>query len=173
MSDNISITWDKGARKRLQSLVGDLGGDVILRSMAATQRRQMKKVVEKAKSKAPVDRGVLKEAIAMKVTSKKKTGELYAAAGVKSMTVYDPKTRKKINPIRYSHLPEFGHVLRSKGTKGKKGTGAIVGQVAAQPFMRPAVNEVVGNDLGNQVMIDDIQKAVAKAVKRRAKGGKK
>lgn len=174
MSDHVSVSFDKAAFQRLKGLLGDLGPEVILRSMAATQRKQMKKIVEKAKAKAPKRSGALQSAIGMKVTAKKKTGELYAGAGVRSMTVYDIKTRKKINPARYSHLSEFGHAVRGRGQKGKKGTGPVIGQVAAQPFMRPAINEVAGNDLGLAVMIGDVEKAIERAAKRaKRKGGKR
>lgn len=96
-------------------------------------REAASKISKAAKSKVPVETGLLKKSIGVKVVTYK-SGTIYAAIGPRSgfkrkVQRTMPSTGKKrevlSNPTKYAHLVEFG-----------------TSRFAKKPFMRPAMDSV-------------------------------
>ena len=93
--------------------------EVLERAEKKILRNQLKKVLEDAMAKVPVKTGNAKSQFRIRIKNDRSKGELFGAL---------------INTANHSHLLEFGHM--HIGHKPKK---QIIGVVAAQPFMRPAL----------------------------------
>jgi HK97 gp10 family phage protein len=125
----------------LRQLAAELARDVVASAMAkvaAVMRDLMKTYapVRDVRYWSPSDRvppGALARSIAFKIVVNLRTGRVLAIVG--------PRTRAPGLPTHYAHLVEFGHILVVTNHRGGKRTA---GYVAANPFVRPAVEAFKG-----------------------------
>lgn len=139
---------------------------LFVKGLVWASRRAMKPVVAQAKENAPVEHGLLKRSIGVKVKKYKRAGIVLTMVGPRSGFGMEVDGRKR-DPVYYAHLQEGGHrIVRPNSLQTRwskkvqniirvKGTGETVGHVAGRPFLRPALvnNEskvvsVLRSDLG-------------------------
>ncbi len=144
----ISLVGDKDLIRKLDRL----GKKGYRRTVAKAASKAMTPVAKLAKRLAPVGtgptRGLLKKSIGKK--SKWYRGTRVVIIGPRTTFKRVIVTRKgirRVNPVNYAHLVELGHRavtggkverLDGRSVKGPK-TGRVVGHVAGQPFLRPAL----------------------------------
>jgi len=141
----------------LRKLAQDLARDVLASAMAkvaAIMRDLMATYapVRDVRYWSPSDRvppGALARSIAFKIVVNLQTGRVMAIVG--------PRRRAPGLPTHYAHLVEFGHILVVTDHHGGK---RAAGYVAANPFVRPAVEafksgvlEVFGAEVANNLRV--------------------
>lgn len=143
--------------KELIRSIGNLPDKVFRKGLLKAGRFAVKPIIGTARANIPVDTGTLKKSIGLKVKVYKQSGVAAFVVGPRSgFATTDGK--RKLDPRYYAHLVERGHVIRPPATfKSRFGTlkAAVTGQVAARPFLKPAIESqssvVVGRlaaDLG-------------------------
>lgn len=155
-----------GVEELLETLKG-LTREVATTVIAAGVTEAAKPLVKEIKRFAPSQTGALKRSITAKVIKQKKVGSAVAVVGP-AWGKYSGSSGKKlkkgesslsgtVQPARYAHLVEFGHLTKK-------------GRVNAKPFMRPAIQ--TAGPLMAQNMIAGVSKGLLKAAKRYSKTAK-
>lgn len=119
-------------------------------------------IVLDAANRAPVDQGELRKAMIAStqiVRGQKKYVKKTGKDGVRAFIGPNySRTSKGKGYAPHAHLVEFG-----TGPRYHRGTGKYVGQMPAQPFMRPAF------DAGKEKFIADFQVALLKRIEKAMK----
>lgn len=137
-SVHMSLVGDKELIAKLNAL----GGKVYRKVIKQASRKAFAPVVKTAKEKAPKESGLLKKSIGVKQKSYPRAGRIATIVGARTGfaqevsvdTPFGPKTVRR-DPVKYSHLVEFGTAPHSVGSGDSEyqHPGAT-----AKPFMRPA-----------------------------------
>jgi HK97 gp10 family phage protein len=130
----IDIVVDPKGVADLTHLLGQLKPRVVRRVLKQAVEAAGRIVAKEAKQLAPVETGLLKKSIGIKA-KQYPSGAAVAVVGPRrgfgkdvvrnGHTVYS-------DPVKYAHLVELGHVIRTR----KK--GPVLGFVPPKPFLRPA-----------------------------------
>lgn len=161
----ISFGIDPG---QLQELVNRLR-DLDKKAARAAVRKGMgdvtKPVNKDAKANVPKRTGTLRKSIGRKVFVTRGGAQVFGVVKPRGGEKYAPIiSGRKINPIKYAHLVEYGRVsVKIKDKKvlvagGAKFLGKTVKAVAPRPFLRPAWDKNKGN--ATAIMQAAIQKAI-------------
>ena len=105
--------------------IPELALDVI----ADAIKENFKEIKASASSFASEDHGFLKKSMNYKIKKYKKDKSVWGVVGVESKKFIDPVTGEIVNPALYGRFIEYGTT-----------------SIQAEPFMRPAVERVGGND---------------------------
>lgn len=112
---DLDITGTRELQAQLDRLVGDVNAE-----LAEAVDAGLEPVLQAARRRAPVKRGVLRDGIVKKMSRTKKAGSASGTVGL---------TRKAMHGVPV----ELGHnIVRD---------GKVVGHVPAHPFLRPAMDE--------------------------------
>ena len=146
ISGGIGIEGDK----KLMHLLSRLPDQVFARVVGKATAKAATPVSRTAKRLAPKQFGILRKSIGKKTVKYRRTQTVLTYVGPRlGFKQMAPDGRYR-NPVFYAHLMEGGHNIVRAGSLGQqrsakgdrliraKGTGQIIGRVAAQPFMRPA-----------------------------------
>lgn len=124
--------------EKVEANLGRFRDAVRDRMLKRSARKAITPIHRAAQANVPVDLGVLRDALAIKITSKGRQGEWVQA-------IMGPKTKAGVPvrivrrgggtgsvrlaiPTRYAHLVEFGHDIVVNGT--------VIGRVPPNAFMR-------------------------------------
>lgn len=145
------------------------------RTMSRALRKAANFVRDDMKILAAVDEGVLRDSIIVKTGTGKSDRKKFAVIGPEDKT--DPVTGQ--NPRDYAHFVEYGtapHDLTPKTNLGKSGLARLVGRIvdatkapgaqhpgtAAQPFVRPALDQNRSKVV--DIFVEELGKSIERAV---------
>ena len=148
--------------KELQAQLRALGDELGVKTLAAAARKAFKPVLEAAQAKVPVDSGALRESLRLAV-KKSKNGDLGVVVGLRVSKLAGGQARvaaaafnegqiDAIPPARRWHFIELG-----------------TAELAPHPFLRPALDSNAPAVL--EALKTELAKGIARALKKRAKGG--
>lgn len=156
-----------GAEEAIRSLDGlsrTLRNQILRKAINAAS----KVVLDAARKLVPVETGMLKKSLAVRIQTYRSTGTVVGVIGPR--TGYKKTRQGKVltsfgrkikstgrNPSKYAHLIEFGHnIARPKGK--------LVGYARARAFLRPAFdqNKAAIEKLLTERVAEEIEKAARK-----------
>lgn len=149
----------KALQAQLEEL-GSVGGQKVLARVA---RKAFVPVLEAAKAKAPVDTGLLREAIKLGV-AKPKSGRAVVAVGLVITKGKHGKLRKHMT--KAARKQSIATDPSARWHFVEKGTA----KMPAKPFLRPALEENEARVV--ETFRDELDKAIKRALKRKARGGR-
>ena len=138
----MQMTGDKELEKELKKLGDKLARKHLRKALNAASNP----VVKSAKGKVSVDKGWLKKSLGKVVKVKGKRAG--ARVGARNKITGTDEQGNKIEPWRYSHLVELGHIDENGN------------HVPAQPFLRPAAEETA--DQAQDIMVEKLVEGVLK-----------
>ena len=151
--------------KELDAALAELPKATGKNVMRRVARKALEPVIKAAKPYAPVNKGKLRQSLAVSTKLSKRQAALArreeAAEGKASITVYAGAAA-----LPHAHLMEFGTKARVQ-----KKTGKSTGSVKPRPFMRPAWDSQRDNVLKifTGDMMKEIEAAATRLAKRQAK----
>lgn len=154
--------------KELDEALKDLPQATGKNVMRRAAEKALAPVIAAAKTFVPVDHGDLKRSLKVSRKLSKRQAALmrqeYRTEGKAAVSVFAGPSA-----LPHAHLIEFGTKPRYQ-----KSTGKFVGQVAAQPFMRPAWDAKQNDVLAifTKEMWTEIEKAAKRQAKKLAKAAK-
>jgi HK97 gp10 family phage protein len=123
---------------------------VFRRGLLSAGKKALAPVVATAKANAPAESGALRNSIGVKVKVYRKDGNVAFIVGPRSGFAGQFGGRKR-DPVYYAHIIEGGHKVVARhslkvglkkkgfGFERKSGTGLVLSNVPAMPFLKPAI----------------------------------
>ncbi|MCH8853932.1 MAG: HK97 gp10 family phage protein [Planctomycetes bacterium] len=158
----------------IKTLLKTLSPALARKTMRIAIKRALKPALQAAKNNVTTRTRQLKKSLGIVVRTYRNSGATLGLMGPRHgfKKVIDGRAA---NPVNYAHLVEFGHRVASGGVllrKGKlnvglsKRLGTHVGNVPAQPFMRPAFVSTRGAI--NRILVNEVGKGLDKELQKRA-----
>ena len=138
----MQMTGDKQLEKELIKLGDKVARKYLRKALNAASTP----VVKSAKGKVAVNKGWLKKSLGKVVKVKGKRAG--ARVGARNKITGTDEQGNKIEPWRYSHLVELGHIDENGN------------HVPAQPFLRPAAEET--GEQAQEILADKLVEGVMK-----------